>query len=269
MAQAPGTGGQRPVAVLQKCVELLDCFSIERSRLTVTELQRETGMPLTTVLRLTASLVTNDLLRREGDVYRVGHRVLAWSAASTSGSDLIRLAAPYVVDVRDTTGETCALFVRYGLTRVTLLSEQSYQSIIFRSYAGQVFPLTGGAAAKIFLAFDPGALEMVRRDPTTSSSPTISNRAQLDTQLQLIRDRGWAFTSDEREVGLASLAAPVFDESGSIVAALAVGGPSFRLTDHYAQTYGPVIAETVQKLSRALGYKSAQPSPPESVDNSA
>ena len=255
MVKENGASGLRPVAVLQKCVQVLDCFSPEQAHLTVAQVKHATGMPLTTVVRLMASLAANDLLRREGDTYRVGHRVLAWSTASTSGSDLIRLAAPYVTELRDTTGETSALFVRYGLTRVALLSEQSHQSIIFRGYAGQVFPLTSGAAAKVFLAYDESALDMVRSDPLSSSTPGIANRAALEAQLQNVREHGWAFASDEREPGLASLAAPVFDRTGEVAAVLAVGGPSFRLTKTYANTYGPIIAATTETLSRALGHQ--------------
>jgi hypothetical protein len=64
-------------------------------------------------------------------------------------------------------------------------------------------------------------------------------------------------TEEEREAGLNSLAAPVFDASGTVVAAIVVGGSSLRLDRSVAERFGPMVADAAHALSRRLGYDGA------------
>lgn len=243
---------QSSILVMEKAVRVLDCFSPQHTRLSLSDIRRLTGMPNSTVARLVRTLVASDLLQRTGDDYCVGLRVLSWASAASAGSELLVAAEPVAAQLRDVTGETTGLYIRRGTTRVAVIVKLSPRSIIYRSDVGQLMPMHLGAAGKVFMAHDERVLNAVLVD-TLDQAPGDS-RVALDRQLDFVRANGWLLTEEERETGLNSMAAPVFDATGSVVAAIAVGGPSFRLDQEAAEEFGPLVAEAARALSRRLGY---------------
>ncbi|WP_412519745.1 IclR family transcriptional regulator [Actinomadura madurae] len=250
------------VLVLEKAVKLLDCFTPERTHLSVGDLHRLTGLPVTTVARLINTLVALELLHKTGDTYKVGLRVLTWTAAATAASDLLEAADRAAAHLRDQTGETAGMYIPRGTTRVAVVVKLSHQSIIFRGYVGQLMPMRAGAAGKVFLAYDRHLLSAVLVEMNEGAG--IEVPPELEAQLALTREQGWILTEQEREKGLNSLAAPVFDSTGAVVGALGIGGPSFRLNAQSAREFGPLVAETAASLSSRSGD-----GPKRSVGNSA
>lgn len=243
------------VRVLERACQVLDCFSPEEPRLHISDLRARTGLPATTVARLVRTLVAETLLERDGDVYRLGLRVLVWGAPATAGSDLIAAATSVIEYVRDVTRESTGIYIRQASTRVAVASVQSDYSIIYRGYVGQILPLHAGAAGKVFMAFDEDAWQAARSSTLEAFTPaTLTSEADIEIQLDEIRERGWSFAAEEREAGLNSIAAPVFGATGRIVATIAVGGPSFRLTTERADEFGPLVATAGMSLSQRLGY---------------
>jgi DNA-binding IclR family transcriptional regulator len=72
-----------------------------------------------------------------------------------------------------------------------------------------------------------------------------------------VRRRGYATLVDELEPGLSVVAAPVFDAGGTVVAALAVSGPTARLPAHRLALLGRVAIEQAHAVSERLGYRGA------------
>ncbi|MTE16818.1 IclR family transcriptional regulator [Nocardia aurantiaca] len=245
---------QPSILVLEKCVRVLDCFTPDRPKLPISDIRKLTGLPSTTATRIVQTLVSSDLLQRDGDMYRLGLRVLAWTASATAGSELIAAAKPVVENLRDLTGESSGVYIRRGIARVAVAVELSRQSIIYQANVGQVMPVHAGSSGKVFMAFDPRALAAVLEQEAGGIPPaTIANRVRLQEELAEIRERGWAYTQEEREKGLNSIAAPVYDHTGEIAATLSIGGPAFRLTPEAAREFGPLTAQFARGLSRRLG----------------
>ncbi|MFF4053902.1 IclR family transcriptional regulator [Streptomyces chartreusis] len=241
------------VRVLGRACEVLDCFTEAEPRLGVADIRTRTGLPATTVARIVSTLLQEGLLVREGDSYRVGLRVMVWSAPARSGSSLLGVARPFVEQLRDVTGESSGLYVRQGATRVLVEAASSYHSVIYRGYVGQVLPLDAGAAGKCFLAFDEDALSAAV-DAGPERYGTVAAREELDRRLEQVRERGWAYTESEREIGLNSVAAPVPGFAGLPEAALAIGGPSIRLDRAEAERVGPIVAATAQAIAARMGH---------------
>lgn len=243
------------VRVLDRACQVLDCFTADTPRLGVADLRRLTGLPATTVARIVKTLVAQKLLERDGEMYRLGLRVLVWTAPAMQGSDLISAAGPAVEQLRDRTGETTGLYVRHESVRVAVAIALSTYSVIFRGHVGQVRALHAGAAGKVFLAYDQGAYDATMAKRLKQFTPnTITTAARMREELEVVRAQGWAFAAEEVELGLSSVAAPVFSAGGAVAGALAVGGPSFRLTPERAAEVGAVAASAAQLLSQRLGY---------------
>jgi IclR family acetate operon transcriptional repressor len=243
------------VRVLERACQVLDCFSSDSPRLRIADIRRLTGLPPTTVARIVKTLVAEELLERDGDDYRVGLRVLVWTGPATAGSDLFAAAGAVVEQIRDHTHETAALYIRQGTNRVVVVASLSTYSVVYRAEVGQILPLHSGAAGKVFMAYDPAAHDAaLRKGLKAFTAKTVTNKTELRKQLSAVRDRGWAFASEENELGLNSLAVPVFGPARTIVAALAIGGPSLRLTPTAATDTAPVLVQAGLSLSKRLGY---------------
>lgn len=249
--RASSDGGS--VQVVRKSAQILDCFSARTPRLRLSEIAQTTGMPTSTVARILRTLVGENLLQRQGAVYSIGLRVIAWSAAANAGSDLIATARPFVAKLRDRCGETCGVYIRQGNSRVAVLQVESERSIIYRGYVGKVMPLHAGAAGKIFMAYDPQALKIALEEDRVAFTPqTVVDPAELEDHLEQVRKQGWAFSEEERERGLNSLAAPVYGADGTLIAAVAIGGPSFRLTRAEANNFADHVTDCASAISSGL-----------------
>jgi DNA-binding IclR family transcriptional regulator len=249
------TGEPNSVQVIDRLTRILDCFSVGNPRLRAADVAARTGLPSSTVARLMRTLVDRNILQREGALHSIGLRVTAWSAAANAGSDLLVTAGPLLTRLRDTSGESCGLYVRQGTTRVSVFQVESQKSIVYRGYVGQVMPLSAGAAGKVFMAFDPAAHAAVLSEGLAGfTEHSITSSEALAAELDVTRGRGWAFSAQEREEGLNSLAAPVFDAAGQIVAAVAVGGPSFRLTAARAQSLATAVTDCARLISSGMHW---------------
>jgi DNA-binding IclR family transcriptional regulator len=256
MATGNQSGEAGSIQVVDKVGRILDCFNAASPRLRAGDIGRVTGMPTSTVARLLRTLTGGNLLQHSGGQYSIGLRVMAWSAAASAGSDLIAIAQPLVTLLRDECRESCGLYVRQGSTRVSVLQVESMQSIIYRGYVGQVMPLSAGAAGKTFMAYDATARAAAIEEGLPGfTTRTITDPITLERDLERVRRQGWAFSEEEREEGLSSLAAPIFDSSGKIVAAVAVGGPSFRLTSSEAKRLAMPVLDCANEISRGLLWR--------------
>ncbi|QJY48886.1 IclR family transcriptional regulator [Pseudonocardia broussonetiae] len=244
-----------PVQVLAKAAAVMDCFTVDTPVLHIGEVKRRSGLPPTTTTRLLQSLVAENLLEREGDSYRAGLRVLAWSASASAGSDLISMGAPLLDELRDETEETASLQVRNGAQRITVATAESLRSIVCRTRVGGLMPMHAGASGKVFMAFDPAALDAALRAGLTALTPsTITDRAELEERLAGVRRAGAAVARDEREQGLSSISAPVLGREGRLVGTMSVSVPSFRLDATSEPRFVDATRRSAAVLSARLGH---------------
>ena len=94
---------------------------------------------------------------------------------------------------------------------------------------------------------------------TSCSSPSTPSAtgSKLLAELQAIRNRGWAIDDEEHEYGVRCVAAPVRDNTGRVIAALSVSGPTIRLTMDGIDSVRSLVCEAAEELSRYLGCSPA------------
>jgi IclR family transcriptional regulator, acetate operon repressor len=147
---------------------------------------------------------------------------------------LNEIGRPLLAKLRDDSTETVFLSVREGLQLVYLAVMTSSHSVQMYGEVGQQIPLHATSQGKVILAFlPPGVgeriidqLELPRYTPSTITSTAALQEAMYD-----IRRDGYAVNFEEREQGVRSVAAPVFDAAGNVVASVCLGGPIFRISE--------------------------------------
>jgi DNA-binding IclR family transcriptional regulator len=168
------------------------------------------------------------------------------------GQDLRALARPAMQRLAEESGETVNVMVRSAGGAEAIAQVDGSHVLGASNWVGREVPDHCSAAGKVFLAF--GVCELPPGPLERRASHTIADRARLARELDAVREQGYATISDELEVGLAAVAAPIRDAGGSVVAALSVAGPTARLTAPRLDLLGRVAIEQAHEISVALGY---------------
>jgi DNA-binding IclR family transcriptional regulator len=122
---------------------------------------------------------------------------------------------------------------------------------------GRIEPLHGTGAGKcLLLGFDDRKLEGYIKNlgPSGTTKNTIRTKEALHGELAKVRKNGYADDNEECEIGVRSVAAPIRDFSGKIVAAISTSGPVHRITPEKIKTIRTRLTETAGEISKKLGY---------------
>jgi DNA-binding IclR family transcriptional regulator len=256
MAGEDGKVNAPPLLVLRKIKEILDSFTMEQPELTLQQIIRATGLPSSTCQRLVQNLAHEGFLDRDGDQYRIGLQFVRWAAPGSFGLDLVRLTRPALTSLRDQTGETACLYVRDGPYRTVVALAESRHPVVRLFVVGMVMPLHAGSAGKVFLAFDPTARkDAVAHGLTRFTPQTIVDIDLLTEHAGRIRRAGFAASFEERDLGAASISAPVFNLTGEVVAVIGICAPTQRLTPADVPRWAPAVLDAAQQASHRLGYR--------------
>jgi DNA-binding IclR family transcriptional regulator len=182
--------------------------------------------------------------------FRLGGR-LSELAAAAGGDPLLRAADRILQRLRDSTQESAQLYRRTGEVRRCVAAAERTTGLRDTVPVGAELPMTAGSAAQVLLAWEPPAEAAEIAGRARFSAATLSN----------VRRRGWAASVAEREAGVASVSAPVFDADGHVVAAVSVSGPLDRLTRTPGRLHAAAVVAAGRSLSVAAGaHRSELPS---------
>ncbi len=223
------------IQVLDRAVLVVDTLA-RSGPCSLADLQRATDLPRPTAYRLAVALERHGVLTRDGDGrFQLGYRLAAWGAVA--GHGLPDAGRPVLAQLAEATGESAQLYVREGDTRVCVAVHERPSGLRDTVPLGAVLPLERGSGAKVLLAWaaDGARFEVSPRE------------------LASVRRRGWAQSVGEREAGVASVSAPVFDASAAVVAAVSVSGPIDRLGQQPGRRLGAAVVAAAGRLSAALG----------------
>lgn len=237
---------------LSRALTLLDVFDKGDGELTLTELAEKAGMPKSTAHRLVSDLVAWRALERTPTGLRLGMRLFELGHLVPSARHLRESALPYLEDLYSTTRKTVNLAVRDGCDIVYVEKLIAANVPVPHSRAGGRLPLHCTALGKAILAYEPPGLldEVVEAGLRRLTPKTILDPDALRTELVTVRRRRIAYDLEESHLGLHCVAAPLFDHTGEVVAALSITGLPSRST---ARHLAPAVLTASMALSRQLG----------------
>jgi len=256
-----GAGTERaPAALVQSVDRALEVLEIlaRRGEGGVTELAAELGVHKSTAFRLIAVLEARGLVEQTADrgKYRLGFGIVRLAGATAAQLDLARESRHACDRLAGELGETVNVAVLDGDGAINISQIRGPSAISSHNWVGQRTALHATSSGKVLLAHQP---EPVRRRllalPLQAFTPrTVTDSAALEVELAAVRERGWASTVEELEVGLNAVAAPVRGAHGEVLAAVSVSGPSFRLGPSDFTRVAESTVGAAADLSRRLGY---------------
>jgi DNA-binding IclR family transcriptional regulator len=187
-------------------------------------------------------------------MWRLGARWGVLGRAAAEQGALEATAMPFLAALGKSCGENVYLRVRDGLESETIAIYQADPGLRLYSEVGKRQPLHAGSS-RLLLAHAPEAVQtqvLAQRLPRFTPA-TRTDSAWIAADLQRIRTRGYLMTTDEVVAGAATVAAPVRDASGQVVAVLSVSAPTMRMRPPRPRALLPMVLDSAAKLSRALG----------------
>lgn len=207
-----------------RALRVLGAFDPDAPALTLSQLSRRADLPLTTTHRLVQDLVAWGALERQpDDTYVVGRRLWALGLLSPVSRGLRDVSLPFLQDLSATTGENAHVAVRDGAWALYVERISGRRSVPIVSRSGSRLPLHATAVGKVLLAHAPDdVVDQVLRSPRRVTDRTVVERPRLLRQLATARRRGYALTTEEMSIGTTSVAVPILDRDGQLLAALGV-----------------------------------------------
>lgn len=239
------------VRAVERALDILMCFT-KASDLGLTEISSQIGLHKSTVHRLMTTLEEKGFVIRDSatEKYRLGLRIWELSAHLSHSDNPAVLLLPQMELLRDRLGETVSLYLLDGTERLRIQAVQSSQAIRRVASVGARLPLYVGASSKVLVAFaDSTTMQTILNSPDW---PSLVDREDYVRQLEEIRAKGYATSYEEREPGAAAVSAPIFNHSGTAVAALSVSGPVSRLSPQTLVEFGPVLIEAAREMGMMM-----------------
>jgi len=243
------------IQVIERMMSLLDVLSEHPDPVPLKLLAAQTGLHPSTAHRILAAMAQSGFVERsDNGMYRLGIRLLELGALVKSRISLRETAISAMLELHQKTGESVNLGIRDGDQIVYVERTSSGRSSVRVVHiVGARAPLHTTATGKLFLV-EEGAQrvrEYARRTGLPgSTSASITELEALEKELDRVRRHQVAFDLDEVENGVRCIAAGIRDDSGALIAGLSLSTPAERFNPDWA----PLVRETADSISRALGY---------------
>lgn len=253
------------IGVVEDAIEVLNAFLNGDEGLTLAEVTTRTNLVKNKAFRILSTLEKHRLVQRDAaGVYRLGVRFLSFGERVRDQVDLLRASAPVMDWLAAETEESIFLGVIDGQEALCIDARESTRSIRLFARVGRRAPLYVGGVPKVLLAYlpDEERKALLSEIEFESFTPyTVRDSAALEAILCEIREQGYIVTADDLDVGAHSVAAPLFDYTGRVVAAISIAGPSNRFDDEVIERYVELVQEGANRISVMLGHQAngAQP----------
>ena len=211
------------VTALARGLAVIRAFGPERLHPTLSDVAKATKLPRATVRRCLHTLVELGYAESNGRFFSLTPKILLLGYSYLSSTPLPRLAQPFLERVSERSNESCSLSVLEGDEIVYVARSATRRIMSVDLSVGSRLPAFCTSMGRVLLAALPPA-ELERRLAEMKLEPytahTTVDRAALAAILQTAREQGYAISDQELELGLRSLAVPVFGAGGKVVAAM-------------------------------------------------
>ncbi|NPV89472.1 MAG: IclR family transcriptional regulator [Firmicutes bacterium] len=244
------------VRAVVRTLEILE--ALEKDVQGLSELSRRLSLSKATLLRFLNTLINHGYVDYDPKTqkYDLGTRVLKLGMKVSERYDLKRIAAPYLERVWHDCEETVYLNIRNGYERLCIDCMNGKKEVRVVSYIGHSSPLHVAASGKAILAFlDPAEIDdyLSKVEFEKVAPGTITDPELLRSNLEKIREMGYATSFEERLADAIGASAPIRDITGRVIASVSITAPSNR-TEKDHQHYIDLVTEAAGEISKKLGY---------------
>lgn len=247
------------VQSVDRAVSVLEILA-RHGEAAVTEVAEELGVHKSTAFRLLGVLENRGLVGQEQErgKYYLGAGVLRLAGAAAVRLDISQEGAPVCRQLAAELGETVNVAVLESDAAVNVTQARGPASVTAQNWLGRRTPLHATSSGKALLAYQPRAVReavLARKLPRLTER-TVTSAAALRRELADVVEKGFAVAIEELELGLRAVAAPVRAPDGSVIGAISVSVPAYRLAEERLPEVVKATVSAAGELSRRMGYGS-------------
>jgi IclR family acetate operon transcriptional repressor len=242
--------------MVSKALRLLTLLGQAPHGMTLSELARQTGYPVSTTHRLLTSIAREEFaVLDEQRRWNLGLRLFELGQRALHARGFAGIATPVLQRITAQTGEPTLMSVLEGHHQLYVHYVEGAQQIQITGEPGRRGPLHCTSMGKCLIAFAPddhredllSELELPRL-----AAGTITDRARFREEIEQVRRQGYAIADEEHEAGIRAIGVPVLNPSGIAVAALSTPAPAFRSSIEEMHGYLPALRQAAKELAIGL-----------------
>ena len=246
------------VQSIGRAFAILEQVARHRDGISLAELSKSVGLHNSTTFHLVQSMVALGYIRqvKENKRYRVGRPLFALAASALDEIEMVSLATPILEGLSQETGECGHFAVRVGDAAIVVARTSGPGAFQLADRVGVSRPLHCTALGKVLLAaLSPDQFErLLARISLTSNTPkSITDTEALRREVEEVRQTGYALDDGEFDPEVRCLAVPVREFTGSVVGALGISGPIWRLSVQTLRARSGIVQTAAARLSAEFG----------------
>lgn len=242
---------------LEKGLNVITAFDHENVAMTLTQVAKKLDLTRANARRILLTLEhLGYVSSADGKLFSLTPKVLCLGYSYMSSLSYRELAQPYMEALATEVNESCSLSVLDGKEIVYVARVQTKRIMTIALGIGTRLPVHAASMGKALLSgLEEGTLQGLLKEINFEAftSHTITNAQDFKKSLAEVKQRGWAMADQELEIGVRSVACPVRDKNGKILAALNISGHASRVTkEEMIERFVPALQQTVAKIEEAL-----------------
>lgn len=251
------TGDPNFMTSLARGLAVIHAFQERKRHLTIAQISHRTEIPRAAVRRCLHTLIKLGYATTDGRTYSLLPKVLTLGHAYLSSTPLAVTAQPVLDRISEQLHEACSMATLEGEEILYIARSATPQRLISVDLSvGSRLPAYCTSMGRILLAgLDDAALDeyLENTERQVKTSRTVYTSEGLRASIAEIRQQGWVIIDQELEMGLRSIAVPLKDSAGQVLAALNVGTHVGRISrQELEQRFLPVLLEASHELSTRL-----------------
>lgn len=244
------------LSTLERGLSVLRAFDATRPEMALSDVAAATGLSPAVARRCLNTLVALGYIRQDGRRFLLTPEVLSFGSAYLSSMNIETVAVPTLQALAQATGDSVSLAVRSGRDILYVCHIPSNRRIRLGAGVGTRYPLNATSMGKVILAFQGEAAIAAYLDGgplPRFTERTLSDAVALRTRLQTILERRYDSALDELDYGIVSVAVPLFDGQGQVVAAINCSTSTTRISqDELVRTRLPLLSEAAASIGNEL-----------------
>jgi DNA-binding IclR family transcriptional regulator len=242
---------------LRNACRILKFLSTGTEGFKVADISRALDIPLTTTLRIMATLHLEGLVRRNGAHHELGPVLIQLGNASLAGTEIRESALPVLESLTARTDETSHLAVPCDERSLIVAVQDGPHPLRAASRPGFLADLHCSSTGKIFLSYlyaDRVDEIFAKTQPQSRTTHTLTTLPKLKREIKTTVSRGFSLDNEEFNPGVRCLAAPVYSSDGAVVAAIGITASTVRFTEDRVPEIARVVQSAAAELSERMGF---------------
>jgi DNA-binding IclR family transcriptional regulator len=246
-----------PATAVERALNILEAAAHRRDGLTNSEISRKLGIPKSSASYILRTLERRGYLRREAETgrYRLGLKILSLGGDVQANLDIADVALPFMRALVERIHMTVHLAVLDQGEAVYIEKVEAPGFFKVNTWVGRRMFLHSTSVGKCLLAWLPKheVEALVKQQGLKKRTPkTITTMNKLLSDLEKVKLEGYAVDDEENSLGARCLGAPVFDVTGSVVAALGASGTLTQVDEASMPRIAESLKEAARRISRQL-----------------